>query len=231
MERRTRHAPIHSRWLAPVNRVGVGGLSYVGLRMRRAGQEHVPAHGPVLIACNHVAFIDALLVATALPRRSWQMAKEELFRSRFLASWIRRSGGFPVRRASPDVWAVRTARDLLAGGECVLVFPEGGVNRGGLLRPGFSGAGYLALRPGVTVVPAAIWNTQLMRGPARIRFGAPIPMDELRASPRPGRNRRATQRIMEALAQMVPLVGGPAQPAPTGTPWIPMPHGKGAIRS
>jgi len=56
-------------------------------------------------------------------------------------------------------------------------------------------------------------------------------MDELRASPRPGRNRRATERIMEALAEMVPLVGGPAQPAPTGRPWIPAPRGKGSIRS
>ena len=218
--------------MRPVNRVAVGGLSYLALRMRRAGVEHIPAVGPVLIVCNHVAFIDALLVATAaLPRRSWQMAKEELFRSRPLAAWMARSGGFPVRRATPDVWAVRTARDLLARGECVLIFPEGGVNRGGHLRPGFSGAGYLALRPGVTVVPAVIWNTQLMRGPARVRFGAPIPMDELRASPRPGRNRRASGRIMEVLAAMMPLVGGPEQSAPAGKPWIPPPRGSGSIRS
>ena len=226
-----RHAPRHSPWLAPVNRVAVGALSHLALRMRRADRHHIPPIGPVLIVCNHVAFIDPLVVATAaLPRRSWHMGKEELFRSRPLAAWIRRSGGFPVRRASPDVWAVRTARDLLARGECLLVFPEGSVNREGVLRPGFSGAGYLALQPGVTVVPAAIWNTQLMRGPARVRFGAPIPMDELRASPRPGRNRRATEHIMEALAGMVPRVGGPEQTAPTGAPWIPPPRGKGAIR-
>jgi hypothetical protein len=118
------------------------------------------------------------------------------------------AGGFPLRRATPDVWAVPTALDLLTRGECLLVFPEGGVNRGGHLRPGFSGAGYLALRPGVTVIPAVIWNTQLMRGPARVRFGPAIAMDDLRDSPRPGRNRRATERLMEVLAGMVPLVGG-----------------------
>ncbi len=86
-----------------------------------------------------------MVAAAALPRRSWHIGKEELFRSRPLAAWMRRSGGFPVRRASPDVSAVRTARELLARGECLLVFPEGAVNRDGLLRPGFSGAGYLAL--------------------------------------------------------------------------------------
>jgi 1-acyl-sn-glycerol-3-phosphate acyltransferase len=216
----------------PVNRVGVGGLSYGALRMRRAGREHVPTEGPVLIVCNHVSFIDPLMVAIAtLPRRSWFMAKEELFRSRLLAAWMRRSGGFPVRRASPDVWAVRTARDLLARGECLLVFPEGGVTRSGHLRPGFSGTGYLALRPDVTVVPAVLWDTQLMRGPVRVRYGPPIAMDDLRASPRPGSNRRATDRVMEVLARMVPLVDGPAQDPPAGAPWVPTPRGKGAIRS
>jgi 1-acyl-sn-glycerol-3-phosphate acyltransferase len=213
------------------NLTAIWPLSYGALRMRRFGHEHIPKGGPVLIACNHVAFIDPLLVALAAKRRSWFMAKEELFRSRVLAPWLRRSGGFQVRRASPDVWAVRTARDLLAGGECLLVFPEGGVTRSGHMRPGFSGAGYLALQPDVVVVPAVIWNTQLMRGPVRVRFGPPIPMGDLRASPRPGRNRRATERIMETLAAMIPSVGGPEQPAPIGRPWIPAPRGKGSIRS
>jgi 1-acyl-sn-glycerol-3-phosphate acyltransferase len=226
-----RHAPRLSLWLLPFNRVVVGAMSYVGLRMRRRERHHIPRSGAVLIVCNHVAFIDPLVVATAaLPRRSWHMGKEELFRSRPLAAWMRRSGGFPVRRGTPDVWAVRTARDLMERGECLLVFPEGSVNREGVLRPGFSGAGYLAVQPGVTVIPAVIWNTQLMRGPARVRFGPPIPMDDLRASPRPGRNRRASARIMEVLAEMVPQVGGPVQDPPTGMPWLPAPKGTGAIR-
>lgn len=227
-----RHPPRQSRWLRLINRATIGPLAYVALRMRRTGREHIPSDGPVLVACNHVAFIDPLLVATAmLPRLSWFMAKEELFRSRVLAPWMRRSGGFPVRRASADVWAIRTARDLLARGESLMVFPEGGVTRSGHMRPGFSGAGYLALQPGVTVVPAVIWNTQRLRGPVRVIFGPPIDMDDLRASPRPGRNRRATDHIMAVLAGMVPLVGGPVQEPPVGTPWIPPPRGKGSIRS
>jgi 1-acyl-sn-glycerol-3-phosphate acyltransferase len=207
-------------------------FSYVALRMRREGEEHIPPAGPLLIASNHVAFVDPLLVAMAAwPRYPWFMAKEELFRSRVLAPWLRYSGGFPVRRASPDVWAVRTARDLLARGECLMMFPEGGVTRSGHMRPGFSGAGYLALQPGVVVVPTVIWNSQRLRGPVRVRFGPPIPMEDLRESPRPGRNHRATERIMETLAAMIPSVGGPWQPAPIGRPWVPAPRGKGSIRS
>ncbi len=230
--RPARHPPTHAGWLRLVNMATVGPACRLGLRLRVRGREHVPRGGPLLVACNHVAFIDPLLVALALaPRRPWFMAKEELFRSRLLAPWMRRSGGFPVRRASPDVWAVRTARDLLAGGECLMVFPEGGVSRNGLMRPGFSGTGYLALQPDVTVIPAVIWNTQLLRGPVRVRFGPPISMRELRASPRPGRNRRATELIVARLAEMVPLVGGPPQAPPAGPPWIPAPRGRGAIRS
>lgn len=198
-------------------------LSYGPLRMKVAGQENLPPDGPTLIVSNHVAFIDPLLVAVAaLPRPVWTMGKEELFGPRLLDQWLSRIGGFPVKRQSPDVWAVRMGRDLLARGEALLIFPEGGVTRTGHMAPGFSGAGYFATRPDVTVVPAAIWDSQMLKGPVRIRFGAPIPMDDIRDSPRPGRNRRAVERIMWHVSGMVPLVGGPYQDAPQGDPRIPL---------
>ena len=198
-------------------------LSYGPLRMKVEGRENLPADGPVLIACNHVAFIDPLLVAVAaLPRAVWTMGKEELFTSRIVRAWLSRIGGFPVRRQTPDVWAVRMGRDLLARGEALLIFPEGGVTRTGHMSPGFAGAGYFATQPGVTVVPAAIWDSQMLKGPVRIRFGAPIDMADIRDSPRAGRNRRAVERIMWHVSGLVPLVGGPYQDPPTGTPRIPL---------
>ncbi|MCU0307249.1 MAG: 1-acyl-sn-glycerol-3-phosphate acyltransferase [Thermoleophilia bacterium] len=195
------------------------------LRLRVLGPRRVPRSGPVLVVCTHVAFIDAVPVAVACaPRRVWTMGKAPLFRNPLLGPVLARLGGFPVRRDHPDVWAIRTGRDILARGGCLVVFPEGGVTRSGLLGPGYAGAGYLSLRPGVRVIPAAIWGTQLMRGPVRIRFGPEIDMDDLRAGPRPGRNRRAAERIMAHLAPLVPGVGGPAQPPPTGRP---VPRGQG----
>lgn len=198
-------------------------LSYGPLRMKVAGQENLPTDGPTLIACNHVAFIDPLLVAVAaLPRPVWTMGKEELFGPRLLDGWLSRIGGFPVKRQSPDVWAVRMGRDLLARGEALLIFPEGGVTRTGRMSPGFSGAGYFATRPDVTVIPAAIWDSQMLKGPVRIRFGEPIPMDDIRESPWARRNRRAVERIMWHISGLVPLVGGPYQDPPTGAPRIPL---------
>jgi hypothetical protein len=71
-------------------------------------------------------------------------------------------------------------------------------------------------------VPAAIWDSQMLKGPVRIRFGAPIDMADIRDSPRAGRNRRAVERIMWHVSGLVPLVGGPYQDPPTGTPRIPL---------
>lgn len=198
-------------------------LSFGPLRMKVEGKENLPANGPVLIACNHVAFIDPLLVAVAaLPRPVWTMGKEELFGPRLLDEWLSRIGGFPVKRQSPDLWAVRMGRDLLARGESLLIFPEGGVTRTGHMSPGFSGAGYFATRPDVTVVPTAIWDSQMLKGPVRIRFGAPVDMADIRESPRAGRNRRAVERIMWHISGLVPLVGGPYQDPPSGEPRIPL---------
>ena len=217
-----RHPRMWKPVLVPTKGV-LKALSFGPLRMKVEGKENLPANGPVLIACNHVAFIDPLLVAVAaLPRPVWTMGKEELFGPRLLDEWLSRIGGFPVKRQSPDLWAVRMGRDLLTRGESLLIFPEGGVTRTGHMSPGFSGAGYFATRPDVTVVPTAIWDSQMLKGPVRIRFGAPVDMADIRESPRAGRNRRAVERIMWHISGLVPLVGGPYQDPPSGEPRIPL---------
>lgn len=189
------------------------------LRMRRAGLEHLPREGPVLVVCNHVSVADPIvLMAAARPRRTAMMAKSELFRNPLLGWYLRGVRAFPIRRGCADVGAVRTACRLLDEGHCVVVFPEGRVTRSGLMRPGYPGAGMLALRPGVVTVPAVVWDTQLFRGPARVRFGPPVNMSDVAPGPRRGRNREATDRIMTALAGLLPAAGGPAQPPPLGPP-------------
>lgn len=198
------------------NRLVLGALARLA-RLRRVGREHLPAEGPVLVVANHVAFIDPVLVAVAIfPRRSWSLGKEELLRHRLARAWLLRSGMIPLKRASADVWAIRTARELLARGECLVVFPEGQVTRTGFLRPGFPGAGFLALTPGVTVIPAVVSNVRQRGQRLTVRFGPPIAMDDLRGARGRDANRAATDRIMATVAAMVPSVGGPAQAAPEG---------------
>jgi 1-acyl-sn-glycerol-3-phosphate acyltransferase len=97
------------------------------LRMRRRGTGHLPRTGPVPLVCDHVSIADPLvLAAAARPRRTAMMAKSELFRSAPLRRYLRGLRAFPVRRAFPDLSAVRLARDLVERGECVVVFRGAG---------------------------------------------------------------------------------------------------------
>jgi len=189
-------------------------LSYGLLRLRRRGDEHIPADGGVLLVANHVANLDPLLVATAaLPRVTYFMAKAELFRVPVLTRLITSQGAFPVDRGNADRSAMRISRDILGRGDTLLMFPEG-TRSGGVMHPPQPGAGTLALLPGVTVVPAAVWGSQRRFGPVRVAFGPPIDMSDLTEGPRGARARRAAHRMMVHIAGLVPTVGGPVQRVP-----------------
>ncbi len=61
-------------------RAVTGAWCYGPLRMRVFGVENVPRSGPLIVACNHVSYVDPVALGVALPRRVWYMAKVELFR-------------------------------------------------------------------------------------------------------------------------------------------------------
>jgi 1-acyl-sn-glycerol-3-phosphate acyltransferase len=187
------------------------------LRMRRRGVENVPSEGPVLLVCNHVSVCDPIvLTASARHRRVSSMAKAELFANPFIAAALRVQRAFPIRRGAGDVTAIRHALALLERGEVLAMFPEGHVSRFGHMRRGHPGAGFFAQRPGVTVIPAVCWGTQLFRGPVRVVFGPPIDMGGLTGTSRKARNREATDRIMTVLSRMAMEVGAPLQDPPVG---------------
>jgi 1-acyl-sn-glycerol-3-phosphate acyltransferase len=206
-------------------RLLVGSFFRGPLRMRRRGRERLPRAGGVLIVSNHVSYRDPPAIgAAALPRPVRFMAKSELFRFAPFGRLIGSLGAFQVVRGSPDRDAIRMARALLAAGECVVMFPEGTRSPSGRLRPGFPGSGALALEPGITVVPAAVWGTQRLLGPVRVAFGAPLDLSDLvdGQGSRGARAGEATRRIMAAIAALLPEVGGPVQDPPEGGPALPV---------
>jgi 1-acyl-sn-glycerol-3-phosphate acyltransferase len=139
------------------------------LRMQRVGREHLPKHGPLLLASNHRSFLDPFLIGTCLRRPIYYFAKRELFEKRWQA-WILNSlGAFPVDRGAGDRAALDTAREILERGDCVVVFPEGTRKRGGALGMPRRGIGRLALETGVPVVPIAVIGSEHVRRGWRIR--------------------------------------------------------------
>lgn len=184
------------------------------MRLRATGTEHLPAEGPVLIVSNHISQWDPPIIGVAArPRKSYYMAKIELFRVPLLRRFIYNLGAFPVDRGASDRRALRLAREILARGDQLLMFPEGTRHPDGRLHPGLPGAGTLGLIDGVTVVPAAVWGSQRHLGPVRVAFGPPLDLSDL-DGPRSARAQRAVARMMAAIAELLPTVGGPAQDPP-----------------
>lgn len=144
-------------------------------RFRAFGQEHVPAGGPVVVACNHVSYFDPVVLGVGLPRPVTYLAKKELFAIPILGPVIRGLGAYPLDREAGGIAAVRAALRVLKEGRCVGIFPEGTRNRRGD-APEKGGAALLGSLSGAPVVPAAIVGTRDVRRlrPIRVIYGEPL---------------------------------------------------------
>jgi 1-acyl-sn-glycerol-3-phosphate acyltransferase len=142
---------------------------YIYFRYRRIGREHIPKHGPVIIAANHRSFLDPFVIATMAGRPMYYVAKAEIFEIPIVGRLVSALGGFPVRRGAGDQDMIETAKAILARGDILLMFPEGTRTRPGSLGTPRRGVGRLALETGAPVVPVAVIGTEAVRKGWRIR--------------------------------------------------------------
>jgi 1-acyl-sn-glycerol-3-phosphate acyltransferase len=155
-------------------------------RVRVEGAEHVPAGGPVVLAPNHVAFLDSVFLPLVVRRRVTFVAKAEYFDSWKTAWFFRACGQIPMRRegGSASERALAAARDVLECGGVLGIYPEGTRSPDGRLYRGHTGVARLALACRVPVVPVGLVGTDKVQRPGSnlprpfkrvtVRFGAPI---------------------------------------------------------
>ena len=133
---------------------------------RFEGLERVPPQGPLLVAGNHLSYLDpfahAYFVVRA-GRRPRFLAKQELFEIPLIGTVLRGAGQIPVKRGTGDQSPLEAASRVLAAGEVVVVYPEGtttstsddfspGVGKTGVVR--------VALATGASILPVATWGGQ-----------------------------------------------------------------------
>jgi glycerol-3-phosphate dehydrogenase (NAD(P)+) len=182
-------------------------------RLSRIGREHIP-DGPVIFASNHRSFLDPFVLGTLVRRPIYYVAKKELFRHRLQAWLLNALGAFPIDRGGGDGSAIATAREILARGDSVLIFPEGTRVRPGPLGSAKRGVGRLALESGRPVVPIAVVGTEAVRRgwlirphKVRIRVGRPLTFPQVDgASPRLAA--AVTERIWACVSLQWEWLGG-----------------------
>jgi 1-acyl-sn-glycerol-3-phosphate acyltransferase len=201
-------------------------------RRRFEGLEHIPAMGPVLVACNHVSYLDPLYTAVFVHRKGRIprfLAKQSLFQLPILGRVMTAAEQIPVRRGSAEAGdSLRHAEQALAAGKAVLIYPEGTITRDPDHWPmvAHTGVARLALRADVPVVPVVHWGTHriydhygkrfrpLPRTEVIVRAGAPVDLSEFRLRPVDGPLlREATDRVMDRVRGLLAEVR--KRPAPT----------------
>lgn len=147
-------------------------------RVRVEGREHLPAHGPVILALNHNSFLDSIFLPLVVRRRVTFVAKAEYFDSWKTRWFFNGVGQIPIRRegGSASERALASALDVLRDGGVFGIYPEGTRSRDGKLHKGHTGVARLSLRSGAPIVPVGLVGTRDCQPPDRTmpKFFVPI---------------------------------------------------------
>ena len=166
----------------------------------------LPETGKFIVCSNHISMKDPIFIGMTQNRLPNFMAKEELFRNKFVAAVIRKLGAFPVYRGSADAKAMETAFNILKQGEVLGIFPEGARSKdGNLLRPK-PGIAIFAYQENAPILPVAIvahnGKVRLFHKTA-IVYGEPILPEELGITTGSGPElRNASRLIMSRIAAL-----------------------------
>ena len=137
-------------------------LSRVLYRFTVKGDEHIPLAGAAIVVCNHVSYVDALLLMAASPRPMRFIMDSRIFAVPVLGWLFKLAKAIPIAPQADDPAAYAAAFDaadqVLAEGDLLCIFPEGGLTRDGQLQPFKAGVMKILARRPTPVVPVALLN-------------------------------------------------------------------------
>ena len=142
-------------------------LSHVVYRFKVTGDEHIPTQGAAILACNHVSFVDAVLLMAASPRPIYFIMDHRIFQVPVLGWLFRLAKAIPIAPRVEDPVAYEAAFDaaakVLKEGDLLAIFPEGGITKDGTLQEFKGGIMKILERTSqqglsVPVIPMALTN-------------------------------------------------------------------------
>jgi 1-acyl-sn-glycerol-3-phosphate acyltransferase len=183
-------------------------------RVRVQGLDNLPGDGPVILAANHLSFMDSIFLALTSPRPVAFIAKAEYFDKPFTRWMFRRTGQIPLRRGSPASAreALAVASDVLAHGGTLGIYPEGTRSRDGKLHRGNAGPARLAMKTGAPIIPVGLVGTERVQRPGErlphanrsvmVRYGTARHLCSDGATNVSSRLRAATDELMLDIAAL-----------------------------
>ena len=176
-------------------------LIHTFYRVEKEGLEHIPDEGPCVLVCNHVSFVDALVIGGCIQRPVRFVMDHRIFKIPVLNFVFRTAGTIPIASAKEDAAMLEKAYEridaYLKEGEIVCIFPEGRITDNGDLYPFKKGITRIIERTPVPVIPMALrglwgsffsrWGGDAMRYPrgvlSRIALKIGTPWDAATVTP------------------------------------------------
>ena len=190
-------------------------VARVVFRPRILGRENIPATGRVILASNHLSFIDSIVIPLVATRRVQFLAKSTYFTGTGFRGWVSRTFFTAIGAIGVERGAGQAAQVALDEGRAVLdaegafaIYPEGTRSLDGRLYKGRTGVAWLALTTGAVVVPVGLIGTQEIQPVGttlpRIRkvtvaFGKPLDLSHHGQATSGKARRQATDEIMAAI--------------------------------
>ena len=206
-----------SRWV--MRHVLIGPPLSLATRLSVEGRRNVPRSGALIVASNHLSFIDSIVIPLASGRQVHFLGKAEYFQGRGLRGGLVRwfhatAGTIPVDRSDPRaaMKSLELGEEVLREGGAFGVYPEGTRSPDGRLHKGRTGVARMALATGATLLPCAVVGTDKVQPagsngfhPAKVtvRFGPPVDVEGLSRQYSKGALLRAvTDATMDAIAEL-----------------------------
>jgi 1-acyl-sn-glycerol-3-phosphate acyltransferase len=174
-------------WL--LKHIFVGPLLRLLYRPKARGLENVPARGPVILAANHLSFVDSLFIPVVVKRKVVFLGKSDYFERRRTRWFFRSVNVIPVKREGGlgGEAAIQAGVRALQEGKVVGIYPEGTRSPDGRLYRGRTGVARMALLARCPIIPIAVMGTAevlpidrkapKLRGRVTISFGKPLKFD------------------------------------------------------